>query len=109
MAPAAPASMRSFSVSSERISSQAVCGSHIVPSVERMRRTGASIAFAPEAPPAMRSEWPPMYLVREVTTIRRIRTEFGNEGNAFAARSRMIVRRGVGDDQVAASHALDSS
>ena len=40
----APASMRSFSVSSERISSHAVCGSHIVPSVERMRRTGASIS-----------------------------------------------------------------
>ena len=46
-APAAPASIRSFSVSSERISSHAVCGSHIVPSVERIRRTGASISLSP--------------------------------------------------------------
>ena len=68
-APTAPASMRSFSVSSERISSHAVCVSPMVPSVERMRRTGASMAFAPEAPPAIRSEWPPTYLVSDITTM----------------------------------------
>ena len=55
-APSAAAVILSFRVSSERISNQPVCGSHIVPRIVRMPRIGSSIAAAPEHPPAMRSE-----------------------------------------------------
>jgi len=37
--------------------------------VERIRRTGCSISFEPDAPPAMRSECPPTYLVSDITTM----------------------------------------
>src|ERR1700720_4785080 len=55
-APSAAAVILSFRISSERISNQPVCGSHIAPRIVRMPRIGSSIAAAPEHPPAMRSE-----------------------------------------------------
>ena len=67
-APSAAAVILSFKVSSERINSQPVLGSHIVPRIVRMPRIGSSAAVVPEQPPAIRSEWPPTYLVSEVTT-----------------------------------------
>ena len=67
-APSAEAVILSLRVSRERIRSHPVFGSHIVPRIVRMPRTGSSAAVAPEHPPAIRSEWPPTYLVSEVTT-----------------------------------------
>src|SRR5271166_1760024 len=67
-APSAEAVILSLSVSSDRISIQPVLGSHIVPRIVRMPRIGSSAWAAPEHPPAIRSEWPPTYLVSDVTT-----------------------------------------
>ena len=52
----ASASMRNFIVSNERISSHVVCGSHIVPRIVRMPRTGSILAREPEQLPAIKSE-----------------------------------------------------
>src|SRR5271168_4336593 len=67
-APSAAAVILSFRVSSDRINIQPVLGSHIVPRIVRMPRIGSSAWAAPEQPPAIRSEWPPTYLVSDVTT-----------------------------------------
>ena len=58
-------SMRIDSVSSERPSIQQECGSSCVPMAPRSALTCFITAFEPSAAPAIRSEWPPTYLVSE--------------------------------------------
>ncbi|MNR17230.1 hypothetical protein D3C85_1338770 [compost metagenome] len=60
-----PRSMRMCRVSRLRSSSQAVCGSVLVPQMVRISPTRAIRSAEPMQPPAIRSEWPPTYLVRE--------------------------------------------
>jgi hypothetical protein len=57
--------MRIDSVSSERPSIQQECGSSWVPIAPRSALIGRVIALVPSAAPAIRSEWPPTYLVSE--------------------------------------------
>ena len=57
--------MRSASVSSERPIIQHECGSSCVPTAPRSCLIGFIKASLPSAAPAMRSEWPPTYLVSE--------------------------------------------
>ncbi len=58
-------SMRMCRVSRLRSSSQAVCGSAVVPQMVRISPTRAMMSAPAMQPPAIRSEWPPTYLVRE--------------------------------------------
>ena len=67
-------------------------GSHIVPRIVRIPRIGSSAAAVPEQPPAIRSEWPPTYLVSEVTT----RSAPWRRASGTAARGRYCRRRRPG-------------
>jgi hypothetical protein len=58
-------SLRMLSVSSDRLSIQQEWGSSWVPMALRSALMSFMKAFEPSEAPAMRSEWPPMYLVRE--------------------------------------------
>ena len=61
--------MRMLSVSSDVESIQQECGSSWVPIAPRNALTSFIRAFEPSAAPAIRSEWPPTYLVSEYSEI----------------------------------------